>query len=223
MKKIWNLEYSKDRDSEFNRVFSQKANQLAMLLQEEEYSSEHYDHARASHCTIILYQKNIEKIQITTKAIVEKFTDRFSNSEENISINISSSCHKVTFFSSEFLYQIIYSIINCIIFMLKDQANSAKYNISFDISNNNGKLNLLCSYDGLIIDNEPDLLTHSNRFLKNNANPFCVGINQIFHILKKDNFECIVGRNSLNFIKISDMKINQVKNKENNNIIQFKP
>ena len=223
MKKIWNLEYSKDRDSEFNRVFSQKANQLAMLLQEEEYSSEHYDHARASHCTIILYQKNIEKIQITTKAIVEKFTDRFSNSEENISINISSSCHKVTFFSSEFLYQIIYSIINCIIFMLKDQANSAKYNISFDISNNNGKLNLLCSYDGLIIDNEPDLLMHSNRFLKNNANPFCVGINQIFHILKKDNFECIVGRNSLNFIKISDMKINQVKNKENNNIIQFKP
>ena len=107
--------------------------------------------------------------------------------------------------------------------MLKDQANSAKYNISFDISNNNGKLNLLCSYDGLIIDNERDLLTHSNRFLKNNANPFCVGINQIFHILKKDNFECIVGRNSLNFIKISDMKINQVKNKENNNIIQFKP
>ncbi|MDP4708756.1 MAG: hypothetical protein NWS20_01965 [Rickettsiaceae bacterium] len=30
MKKIWSLEYNKDRDKEFNRFFSQKANQLAL-------------------------------------------------------------------------------------------------------------------------------------------------------------------------------------------------
>lgn len=222
MKKIWNLEYSKDKDGEFNRLFSQKANQLALLLQDKEYTAAHQDQVKTSHCSIILYQKNTDKSYITTQTIVEKFSDRFSNSEENISVNISSSCQKIAFSSKEFLYQVMYSIINCIIFMLKDQDGSAKYDISFDISKTDSKVCLLCRYNGLPIDSEEEFTKFSNYFLKNNANPFCVSIKQIFFILKKDGFECVVGHDNLNFIKISESQVGKVETKEENNIIKFR-
>ena len=68
---------------------------------------------------------------------------------------------------------------------------------------------------------EKDLIKFSSQFLANNANPFCVGINQIFHILKKDNFECIVEHDNLNYVKIVE-KLETQNKEEEDNIIQFR-
>jgi hypothetical protein len=80
---------------------------------------------------------------------------------------------------------------------------------------------LLCSYNGISINNEKDLIKFSSQFLASNANPFCVGINQIFHILKKDNFECIVEHDNLNYVKIVE-KLETQNKEEEDNIIQFR-
>lgn len=134
MKRIWSLGYSKDKDKELNRLFSQRANQLALFMQEDGALEIDIDYAKKSPCYIVLYCKNIPQEDIDTKSIVTNFSDRFINSEENIDINISSSEESIKFASKEFLYQIIYSIINCIIFILKEQPYSNKYNLTFVIS-----------------------------------------------------------------------------------------
>jgi len=81
----------------------------------------------------------------------------------------------------------------------------------------------LGSTSGLPIKNNKEFIKASDKFLKNNVNPFCIGINQVFHLLKKDNFECTIGCNDLNFIKITEkISVKNIQREKNNNIIQFK-
>ncbi|MDP4708809.1 MAG: hypothetical protein NWS20_02245 [Rickettsiaceae bacterium] len=221
MKKIWNLEYSNRKDKEFNHLFSKKANQLAMYTYDQTNPDVQMNDIKDIPCSIILHHSDSKWECIDTKALVKSFSDRFVNSEENISIGIYSIEQSVRFISKEFLYQIIYSIINCIIFILQQQPNTNKYKISIEILKKEGSLRLLCSYNGISINNEKDLIKFSSQFLTNNANPFCVGINQIFHILKKDNFECIVEHDNLNYVKIVEKSETQDQEEEDN-IIQFR-
>jgi len=221
MKKIWDLEYSNRKDKEFNHLFSKKANQLAMYTYDQANPDVQMNDIKEMPCSIILHHSDSKWECIDTKVLVKSFSDRFVNSEENISISIYSIEQSVRFVSKEFLYQIIYSIINCIIFILQQQPNTNKYKISIEISKKEGSLRLLCSYNGISINNEKDLIKFSSQFLANNANPFCVGINQIFHILKKDNFECIVEHDNLNYVKIVE-KLETQNKEEEDNIIQFR-
>lgn len=221
MKKIWNLEYSNSKEKEFNRLFSKKANHLAMYTYDQEHSDVQMNNIKDIPFSIILYHSDSKWESVDTKALVKSFSDRFVNSEENISISISSVEPSVRFISKEFLYQIIYSIINCIIFIFQQQPNTNKYKLSIEVLKEEGSLSLLCCYNGISINNEKDLIKFSNNFLANNTNPFCVGINQIFHILKKDNFECIVKHDNLNYVKIVEKLETQDKEGEDN-IIQFR-
>jgi len=150
MKKIWSLEYNKDRDKEFNRFFSQKANQLALFMQEAgNLSPEKYENAKQSPCSIILYNEAAEKEQINAQDLIIDFSERFIDSEDNITITIAHTTEAIEFSSKEFLYQIIYSIINCIIFILKEQQPPTnKHSLSFDISLDKGKLCLSFYYNG---------------------------------------------------------------------------
>ena len=62
-------------------------------------------------CSILLYQEN--KIEeINASKLVDLFTDRFNQEDENISIEILSKAKVLYFASNAALYQIIYSIIN---------------------------------------------------------------------------------------------------------------
>lgn len=222
MQKIWNLEYRNKRDQELNRVFSKKANKLALAIHDQENNNnDKEDYLRCSSCSIILYQKNNKNEEINTAAIISDFSDRFSDSEDNIKIKLSSQEQVVKFSSKEFLYQIIYSTINCILFTLKEQLSAEEYWINCSISKDSkGLASLTFYYNGLPIRNEKDLMKLSNAFLQTNANPFCIGVNQIFHVLKQDNFKCLVGNDNLNYIKFS--KKIPIKNEECNNIIKFK-
>ena len=222
MKKIWNLEYSKEKDTELNYLFSQEANQLAILMQgAESFSNRSIDNYKNSLCSVILYYNQRKQEIVKTKNLIEIFSNRFANSEDNISILITSSEQDIKFASKEALYQIIYSIINYIIFILKEQSCTIKYNLKFSILNKQSKLCLFFEYDGITINNEEDILKLSNKFLKKNVNPFLLSLNQIFHILKIDNFNCKVGHSNLNFIEITKNTPAKNLNKVTNNIIQL--
>ena len=222
MKKLWNLEYSKEKDTELNYLFSQEANQLAILMQgAESFSNRSIDNYKNSLCSVILYYNQREQEIVKTKNLIEIFSNRFANSEDNISIIITSSEQNIKFASKEALYQIIYSIINYIIFILKEQSCTLKYNLKFSILNKRSKLCLFFEYDGFPIHNEEDALKFSNKFLKKNVNPFLLSLNQIFHILKIDNFNCKVGHSEHNFIEITKNTSAKNLNKVINNIIQL--
>jgi len=218
MQKIWNVEYKTEKDKEINLMFSQKANQMAFFIPREEgLSLEQYTRIEQQPCSIILYQTNAEKEKISIQKIIKKFSGRFTDLEEGISIIITGSDEYIYFSSKEFLYQIIYSIINCIMFILKEQ-NSIKNNeIRFDITTYKGKQRLFWSYSGLPIKNKKDLIKLSDKFLNNTANPFCLSMNHIFTILKNDNFDCIVGCDDLNYITITE----KIELTDINNIIAF--
>jgi hypothetical protein len=222
MKKIWNLEYSKEKDTELNYLFSQEANKLAVLMQgAESFNTNPLDNCKNSPCSVILYYNQREQETVNTKNLIEIFSNRFANSEDNISILITSSEQSIKFASKESLYQIIYSVINYIIFILKEQSCTFKYNLKFNILNKQSKLCLFFEYDGFPIHNEEDLLKFSNKFLKKNVNLFLLSLNQIFHILRIDNFNCKVGHSELNFIEITKNTSAKNLNKVINNIIQL--
>ena len=160
MKKIWNLEYSKEKDTELNYLFSQEANQLAVLMQgAESFNTNSLDNCKNSPCSVILYYNHREQETVNTKNLIEIFSNRFANSEDNISILITSSEQSIKFASKESLYQIIYSVINYIIFILKEQSCTFKYNLKFNILNKQSKLCLFFEYDGFPIHNEEDVLS----------------------------------------------------------------
>jgi hypothetical protein len=236
IRKIWNLEYSKEKDAELNYLFSQEAIQLAASVQELEYlptnNKRNYNQPSYKHscnecnyknlpCSIILYysSKNLEKID--TKSLIEIFSNRFVNLEDNILVSITSSEQSVEFASRASLYQIIYSVINYIIFILKDQSCVLKYSLKLDILNKNGNLRLLFKYDGLPLHNEEEVFRFSNKFFRNYANPFLLGLNQIFDILKANNFYCKLGYNNLNFIEITKKVSMKGLSQVNGNIIRF--
>ena len=79
---------------------------------------------------------------------------------------------------------------------------------------------ILCSYSGVKVHNEKELTKLFYQFLTNNPNPFCIGINQVFHILRKDHFKCTVGHDNLNYIRI-EHKVKDFR-KDEDNIIQFR-
>ena len=62
--------------------------------------------------SVILFYNQRKQEIVKTKNLIEIFSNRFANSEDNISILITSSEQDIKFASKEALYQIIYSIIN---------------------------------------------------------------------------------------------------------------
>ena len=221
MSKIWSIEYKNQRDQEINCLFSKKANEMALAIHNGERENKFKKEESCSLCSIALYQKNKKNEEINTSKIISDFFDRFSNSEENISVEISAEDQFVEFSSKEFLYQIIYSTINCIIFALKEQLGSEKYIIKCSIlKDSSGEANLIFFYNGLPIRNEKDLMKLSNTFLQTNANPFCIGVSHMFYILKQESFRCLVGNDKLNYIKF--IRREQIDHKEENNIIRFR-
>jgi len=220
MKKIWNLEYSYTKEAELNYLFSQEANNIAVNIQEIEYISFNYQN-KFSPYTIPLYRNNQEPENINIKNLIENFTGRFSKSEDNISFIITSSEPNIEFVSKAALYQIIYSIISYIIFILKEQSYTSQYNIKLNINNKQERICLLFEYDGFQLNNEEDVFRFSNKFFKKNGSPFLLSLNQIFAILKSDKFSCKLGHNKGNFIEITKNTCIKSLNKTKSNVIKL--
>lgn len=222
MQKIWNLEYGKEKDIELNYLFSQEASKLAMMSQGvKDPNSCGIDSSKIAPCSIILYSSDKESEKIDTNDLVKVFSSRFVNSEDNISISINSLEKSIKFLSKASLYQIIYSVMSYIIFLLKEQSRTSTYNIKFSISDKKDNLYLLFEYDGLPLHKEEEVLKFSTRFLKKAANPFLLGVDQVLKILRADDFNCDIFHKGLNCLKITKTVYAKNLPKTKSNIIKL--
>ena len=218
MKKIWNLEYSITKEAELNYLFSREANKLAMIIQEIENTDFNHKNKFLPY-TIPLYRKTNELENIDTTELAEIFTSRFSEIKDNIFVNIQSFEPYIQFASKAALYQIIYSIISYITFILSDQYND-KHEVRLIIKSNKKVVELLFEYGGSPITGEKELFKMANIFFKKHANPFLLNINQVFSILKDNGFDCNVKNNRHNIIEIVQ-KGQKICDQADDNIIQL--
>ncbi|WP_367363709.1 hypothetical protein [Candidatus Tisiphia endosymbiont of Nedyus quadrimaculatus] len=221
MRKIWNNDFNKQKDLEINCLFAQEANQISLLDKSSNNQEDMIKDYRLKNfgdkvpCSILLYQEN--KIEeINASKLVDLFTDRFNQEDENISVEILSKAKVLYFASNAALYQIIYSVINYLFFLLKKQSSTTKHNIRLTIDNIKQKIELRFEYDGYPIMTAEELLKTSNHFFKTHANPFLLNLSQVFNILRADGFNYKISYNQSNIIEIypNDSSIRQ-NNKSN--------
>lgn len=228
MKKIWDIEFAKQKDLEINCLFSQAANKLVFMNEQHSNYDEmikNYGVQNISNrmpCSIVLYQNHMVE-EVSTSKLIEFFTNRFKKEDENISIKISSSLEVIKFISQAALYQIIYSLINYILFLLKKQFPVVKRQINLSLNQKDTKFKLNLEYDGIPIKNEEELLNMSSNFFKTHTNPFLLNINQIFNMLRSNDFYCKVSYDKINVIEIAEkfQKSTRIVDKKNDNIVHI--
>lgn len=215
IKKVWDLEYVREKDIELNYLFAQEANALAFTMEaldrittldKSGHNFFNYKYCKGFPCSIVLYYetRTLEKISVTS--LMEAFSNRFVRPEDNVAVSIASTAENVYFASKGSLYQIIYSIMSYIIFILKEQSNFDKFNLGFNIVNKKGDKESLCllfKYDGAPLYSEEEVFRFSDKFFRKHANPFLLAPSQVFDLLKANNFRCKLGYKNLNFIKIT--------------------
>ncbi len=216
MNKMWDINFNKQKDLEINCLFAQEANKLSLTNEnlniessnDQEKMLKNYrlkNYGDKVPCSIVLYHdKSIEEIHIPE--LINLFNARFQKENENIEVKVISKAKVIHFVSQAALYQIIYSIINYLIFIINKQAPNRKRHIILLIDHVEEGVKLRFEYDGFPITNENELLKMSNDFFKTHANPFLLNINQVFNILRTRGFNCKVRHNKLNIIKILPKK-----------------
>ena len=175
-------------------------------------------------CSILLYQNNgIEEINVTK--FTEMFTARFGQEDDNISLIISSGERIIRFVSQAALYQIIYSLISYLFFLLRKQTPTVKYHIALVVKNIGNRLLLKFEYNGFSVKDETELLRMEDSFFKIHANPFILNLSQVFNVLRSNGFNCIINYDQFNIIDIIQQEINSDQEPEmlENNIISISP
>ncbi|MCC8371305.1 MAG: hypothetical protein LN568_00830 [Rickettsia endosymbiont of Pseudomimeciton antennatum] len=224
MKKIWNNDFNKQKDLEINCLFAQEANQISLLDNNSNNQEDMIKDYRLKNfgdkvpCSIVLCQENkIEEID-TTK-LVDLFIDRFSQEDENISFEISSKAKILHFASNAALYQIIYSVVSYLFFLLKKQPFITKHNIKLTIDSIKQKMVLHFEYNGYPIMTAQELLKTSNSFFKTHANPFLLNLNQVFNILQVNGYNYKISHNQSNVIEIYSNDLKNWDNQHEENVI----
>lgn len=197
MEKIWNINFNRQKDIEINHLLAHAANQIAYGKQDKLNLIDQVP------CSIILYQPDCQE-RINVNKLVNIFTDRFTEEAVNILINISSSSNVVYFSSQAALYQIIYSLISYLFFLLQQLPTAVQYQINLSIEIIEKRLKLYFTYSGTPINSEEELFSLSNKYFKTHANPFLLTINQIFSILRTNGFNCKVSSSKFNIIEITE-------------------
>ena len=230
MNKIWNLNFYKQKDLEINCLFAQAANQMAYssdIAYVEQTMLKNFKFKYYSDkvpCSILLYQNDkIEEINVDK--LIKIFTDRFAQEDDNILLVISSNKKIIRFVSQAALYQIIYSLISYLFFLLRKQATTVRYRISLHIKNLDHRLQLKFEYNGFPIKDEIELSRMADQFFKTHANPFLLNSSQVFNVLRSNGFNCIVNYDQFNIIDIIQQETNSCQEPEipENNIISISP
>jgi len=226
MNKIWNLSFYKEKDLEINCLFAEEANRVALNLADSNDEQSMINDSKLRNnsdnlpCSIPLYQQGkMEEIKV--EQLINLFADRFNNENENITVKLTSQVKVVYFVSKAALYQIIYSIISYLIFVINKQTDGSKHEIRIVVDNLGKSIKLRFEYDGLPEQEEIELLKTSSCFYKKHANPFLLNINQVFTILRDNGFSCNVSYIKFNIIDIvqKEEKIEQQITKEDNVIL----
>ncbi|MDP5021295.1 MAG: hypothetical protein NWP91_06160 [Rickettsiaceae bacterium] len=207
MNKIWNLNFHKQKDLEINCLLAKEANKLSITdgnLNDQDAllkDSRLQNSSDKIPCSIILYQENkLEEINVAQ--LIDLFKDRFNQENDNILVKITGKAKVVYFSSKAALYQIIYSVISYLIFIINKQSPATQQNITLIVDNTTKTTNLYFEYDGFPVVEEKELFKMSNYFFKTHANPFLLNINQVFNILRINGFNCNVSYNVCNTIVI---------------------
>ena len=211
MNKIWNINFNKQKDLEINCLLAVEANQIALINENYNDQENMIKDCRLKNagdkvpCSIILYQEN-KTDEINAKELIDLFYDRFNQEDKNISVHITSKAKEVYFSSKASLYQVIYSIISYLIFVINKQSSTSKHNIKLVINNIERVIRLRFEYDGFPITEEKELLKMSNYFFRTHANPFLLNINQVFNILRTNGFDCDISYDRFNIIEVLQVK-----------------
>lgn len=193
-KRIWNVEYTEKKDREINLIFSRYAQFIASDQKENQDIP----------CTIILttgQKRKSEKINLYK--VKKLFNERFESQEENVDIIISYYKEYIYFNSKILLYQIIYSIFNYIIFIIKF------YNVRYSkIILSLGKEDNIINFE--IKGKELEKYNFRNineEFKRQQANPFIIDLYKIKEALAIEKY-------SIDFTELGKIVISQKR--ENN-------
>ncbi|WP_395477428.1 hypothetical protein [Rickettsia endosymbiont of Pantilius tunicatus] len=211
MTKLWDTEFKKTTDVEINYLFNQEVAKTTLLNEKDSLDKQDKKLKRSYlekdlYCSIALYNSS-NKEEIDVRKLIKVFTNRFDKEDEHISFSIKCLEKQIYFSSTAALYQVIYSIINYLFFIIKKQFYNNKHQINLFISNIAGKVSLNFNYSGVPLEKEKDLFAVSSEFTKSHANPFILSIEQIFKILKLNGFNCKVSYDKINLIEISEKAV----------------
>lgn len=227
-KKIWENEFKYQKDLEINNIFAKKIKEISLInnlseIIEEKHTTDSLliPHLNITPCSMVVYQNgNIEK-DINVERLMELFVSRFKE-ESNTIVSITSEIAEVNFSSTAALYQIIYSLLKYLIFILDNQLETTKQNIKLYINNVNNMVSLKFEYDGVCHESKIDFLKRENYFFKTHSNPFILNPSQIFSLLERDEFETEISYASYNIIEIKksiDKNLKNFDGKKNNVIV----
>lgn len=209
MKNIWDLQHQKKEEAKLHYLFACKANKLAS---DKHKNSKNLD---LLPCAIVLQQENTGQEAVELSKMINIFHNIFALYSGNLTINKSSEY--INFESKEFFYQILYSILSYLFFILPN------IHIKIHIGNKNNQLTIVFTASKTNIASEKELCKYSHKFFRHHANMFILDLSQIFYILRNKNFECDVTgdgqRLVLSFIKNVHSK---EKSHSSNNVIPMK-
>lgn len=222
LKRIWDLEYINDRDLELNRIFSEEANRLTLLAQNqypEAFDKQFFE--KESLCTLSLHLQEQRYEKIKVQNLLEIFSDRFVKASDKLNFDIKSDVQQVSFSSKAFLYQLIYSIASYLSYLLTKQSPNQLHNIRLEIGEHLGAVKMVFKFDGKPITSQNELMKFSSQFFKQNVNPFLLNVSQIFEILMKEEYDCKVFFEESNIIKIEKKK--KMTEGITDNVVKLRP
>jgi len=207
MERTWNIDFFKQKDLEINCLFAQEANRIAFLdnnIDDQESiikDNNFKNFSNKAPCSIILYRSDIKE-EINLVRLSKIFSERFSSENEKLLIMLPTETKAMSFVSEAALYQIIYSITCYLFFWLKNESPACNHQIKLSIKTDHNRLILLFEYQGSHVRGEEELFKISNNFFRTHANPFLLNINQIYNLLKANDYNFNISYDKRNVIEI---------------------
>lgn len=219
-KKIWDLEYNNEKDLEIHRILSEEAHKLTLMANKQEDSNE-MRNIRQGLCTLSLYvqREGYEKIKVSK--LTEIFLDRYDRASKELDFGIKSDFQDIKFTSKAVLYQIIYSILTYLYFILNRQSDNSACNLRLEIGEKYDRASLKFKFNGRPIRDLKELSKYYMQFFQKNVDPFILSLDQIHEILKAEKYSFNIGFKGSNYISIEKLK--EEKSKNIDNVIRLRP
>lgn len=198
---LWESEYSRKQDKRFLEMFMQESKRVFVeSIVNKDVNSIENDRK-------ILFRKDVEK-EVKNSEIIKILKDRFDPSKLTLCFKRDVDC--TTLGSQASYYQIMYSLIDYIFFLVKSRVENPK--IEIELSQNNS---IQFCFEGGSFETEESLNCSFSKYYKECSNPMVISPSEIFLALRKSGLGCKYYYDAKNYIVIGG-------DQEINNIIKFK-
>lgn len=198
---LWESEYSRKQDKRFLEMFMQETKRVFIeSIVNKDINSIENDRK-------ILFRKDVKK-EVKNSEIIKILKDRFDSSK--LILCFKSDVEYTTLGSQASYYQIMYSLIDYIFFLLKSRVENPK--IEIELSQNNS---IQFCFEGVSFETEESLNCSFLKYYKDCSNPMVISPYEIFLALRENRVHCKYYYDAKNYIVIGD-------DQEINNIIKFK-